>query len=216
MDYGACYDQILSAKDICGSHGQFWAALKCLEIELIETINMKFRKNSRKYYNYMLFDSQSFFRVFYMMKGSRNGITDDEMHAFLSGCFYLGKGQADRPNMHLQEAYDGCIFNEKLETINEIWNRGGGVLIFKFFHNASSFVASTREAILIDLIGLHNLTNVRRGSYYGGVEIWGKKVLINLGKYYMLRMMTECCEQHFEIVLKEDMGGRGGGDMTKM
>ena len=205
MDYGACYDKVLSAQEICGSEGHLWAALKCLEIELIETINLKFKRNSRKYYNYMLFDSQRFFKTFSMIRNSNHGITDDEMYEFLSGCFYLGKGQADRANMHLKEATKDDSCNEKLETIRKIWDMGGGVLIFKFFHNASSYVASTREAILIDFIGLKNLTNNRRGSYYGGVDLWGKNVLVNLGKYLVAGMINGCCEQHFEIILREDI-----------
>ena len=139
-----------------------------------------------------------------MIKASKNTITDVELHAFLSGCFYIGKGQADRPNVHLKEALDESISNEKLRTIRDIWYRGGGVLVLKYFFNSSSHVASTREAILLDYAGVNNFTNIRGDSYYGGVEYWGKNVLINLGKYFTLRIMTECCEQHFEIYLKED------------
>ena len=107
------------------------------------------------------------------------------MNRFFSDCFYFGKGQADRPIDHIQEALDENNCAEKHMTIREIWDQGGGVLILKFFNNASSYVASTREAILIDYAGLSNLTNVRRGSYYGGVDKWGYNALINLGKFYI-------------------------------
>ena len=87
----------------------------------------------------------------------------------------------------------------------KIWDKGGGVLILKFSHNASSYVASTREAILIDYVGLNNITNVRRVSNYGGVNNWGNNVLTNLGKFYTLKIISERNDQHFEFVLREDL-----------
>ena len=153
----------------------------------------------------MLFDSKDFFRIFNVIRASEHGITDVELNGFLSGCFYFGKGQADRPNVHMQEALDENNCDEKHKNFRKIWGKGGGVLILKFFYNASSYVASTREAILIDFVGLNNLTNVRRGSYYGGINYWGDNVLTNMGKFYTLKIISECSEQHFEIFLREDL-----------
>ena len=92
----------------------------------------------------------------------------------------------------MQEALDEDNCTEKHATIRKIWDKGGGVLILKFFYNASSYVASTREAILIDYVGLENITNIRRGSYYGGVNYWGNNVLTNLVKFYTLKIISEC------------------------
>ena len=153
----------------------------------------------------MLFDSNFFFSIIRAIRSLETGITDIELNGFLSGCFYFGKAQADRPNVHMQEALDEDNCTEKHATIRKIWDKGGGVLILKFFYNASSYVASTREAILIDYVGLENITNIRRGSYYGGVNYWGNNVLTNLGKFYALKIISECNEQHFEIFLREDL-----------
>ena len=34
---------------------------------------------------------------------ANEGFTKNSLHLFLSGCLYLGKGQADRPFMHIKE-----------------------------------------------------------------------------------------------------------------
>jgi hypothetical protein len=53
---------------------------------------------------------------------------------------------------------------------------------YEIFYGFSSFVASTMEAILIDFPKLNELTNDRRGTYYGGIDKWNKKTLMNMGK----------------------------------
>ena len=64
------------------------------------------------------------------------------------------------------------------------------------FQDSMHHVASTREAILLDVIGIKNLTNIRRGTYYGGV------------KYYLLKLMKDCMSQHVTAVFREDMQQR--------
>ena len=213
MDYGCFYDQILSAEELGGFYQKYWNAGKCLEIELVETINFKYKTNSRKFYNYMLFDSKAFFANVKFLQ-SLESITDIGCRRFLSGCFYFGKGQADRPNVHIQEALDMNNCAAKHITIRKIWDQGGGVLILKFFFNASSYIASTREAILIDYVGLNDITNIRRGSYYGGIDNWGDNVLTNMGKLYTLKIISGCFE-HFEIFLREDLIWGGGRKETE-
>ena len=78
---------------------------------------------------------------------------------------------------------------------------GGGILVLTFFHNSTSYVASTREAILIDFVGIENVTNVRKGSYYGCVKSWDQNVLANMGKFYMMKIITEGLEQHLTPIL---------------
>ena len=76
--------------------------------------------------------------------------------------------------------------------------------MLSFFHDSSSFVAATREAIMLDFIGLKNLTNERRGSFYGGIKEWDQNVLINMGKYCITKIMTYSINQHVEPIRKED------------
>ena len=86
--------------------------------------------------------------------------------------------------------------------IRRIWSKGGGILVLTFLHNSTSYAASTREAILIDFVGIENVTNVRKGSYYGGVKNWDRNVLANMGKFYMMKIITEGLEQHLTPILK--------------
>ena len=45
------------------------------------------------------FDSKDFFSIIKDIQSLETRITDVEVNGFLSGCFYFGKGQADRPNV---------------------------------------------------------------------------------------------------------------------
>ena len=179
-------------------------AAKICEIELVETINLKCVNGSNKYFNYFLIDSRKFyiFKKFLKLKAAS---TERTVRVFLSGCLYLGKGQADRPYVHLEEAMDYNINNEKVKAIRDVWDKGGGVIILTFFHNATSNIASTREAIMIDFIGLENLTNIRKGTYYGGIKKWDQNILMNMGKFYITKVVTISNEQHFIPVLRSDL-----------
>ena len=136
---------------------------------------------------------------------ANEGFTKNSLHLFLSGCLYLGKGQADRPFMHIKEALDNKNGAEKHEAIRNVWMNNGGVIVLTFFHDSSSYAAATREAIMLDFIGLKNLSNERRGSYYGGVGGWDKNVLTNMGKYFITKIMTYSSTKHGEPIRKEDL-----------
>ena len=74
----------------------------------------------------MLIDGR-IFRKFVKIVGEKNGQLDETiLLLFLSGCFYLGKGQADRPFKHLKEALNQETKNERL-TISENYGEWGRV-----------------------------------------------------------------------------------------
>ena len=79
------------------------------------------------------------------------------------------------PFKHFSEAIDDNIVNDKVNAIRKIWDNGDAIVVVTFFHDSMHHVASTREAILLDGIGINNITNIRRGTYYGGVKLWNKK-----------------------------------------
>ena len=168
-------------------------------------------KGITKYFNYLLIDDNKYDKFKSLMAIS--GFTSLTLHLFLSGCLYLGKGQADRPFVHIREALDYENENEKLQAIRNVWNKNGGIIVLSFFHDSSSFVAATREAIMLDFIGLQNLTNERRGSFY--IKEWDRNVLINMGKYCITKIMAYSIDQHVEPITKEDIRkflvGREGG-----
>lgn len=57
--------------------------------------------------------------------------------------------------------------NQKLNRIIEIWKAHMGVVCLHIFNNIMPCEAYTREAAIIEAIGINNLTNMKRGEYYG-------------------------------------------------
>lgn len=57
--------------------------------------------------------------------------------------------------------------SEKLKKIVDIWKAQQGVVCLHVFNNIMPCEAFSREAAIIDAIGVENLTNLKRGDYYG-------------------------------------------------
>lgn len=49
--------------------------------------------------------------------------------------------------------------------------------------------AYTREAAMIDAIGLSHLKNIKNGEYYGVAATWSKKNKIKFGLYLLYKAM---------------------------
>ena len=94
---------------------------------------------------------------------------------------------------------------KKAEKIREIWKQFQVVIIHQLFNHSTSFEASTREAILIDFIGNHNLTNERNGTYYGKVDAWGVPQVFNMGFYYALLALKRMTIQRQNEFLMDDI-----------
>ncbi|XP_030240139.1 uncharacterized protein LOC115562553 [Drosophila navojoa] len=71
--------------------------------------------------------------------------------------------------------------SKKLQRILDIWQHGSGVVCLHVFHNIMPTDAYTREAAIIDALGLVHLTNLKRGDYYGPAQIWTMKQKKQLG-----------------------------------
>ncbi|XP_058055184.1 uncharacterized protein LOC131206588 [Anopheles bellator] len=71
--------------------------------------------------------------------------------------------------------------SRKLNRIIDVWGAGKGVVCLHVFHNIMPAEAYTREAAIIDAIGLPNLTNLKRGDYYGKSLSWPMKQRKHLG-----------------------------------
>ncbi|XP_028672408.2 ankyrin repeat and LEM domain-containing protein 1 [Erpetoichthys calabaricus] len=115
---------------------------------------------------------------------------------FISAIFYVGKGKRTRPYSHLYEAleyYRGEKMAKKLcskvEHILQIWAGGHGVISLHCFQNVIPVEAYTREACMVDAIGLKMLTNQKRGDYYGVVATWPMKRRRQLGVHLLYRAM---------------------------
>lgn len=64
------------------------------------------------------------------------------------------------------------LHSAKIQRILDIWSTEKGVICQQVFRNIIPTEAYTREAAIIDAIGLANLTNIKTGDYYGSVKAW--------------------------------------------
>ncbi|XP_078525265.1 ankyrin repeat and LEM domain-containing protein 1 isoform X2 [Lissotriton helveticus] len=113
---------------------------------------------------------------------------------FVSAVFYVGKGKRSRPYSHLYEALkhyktstkQAC---SKVQHILDIWQTGLGVVSLHCFQNAIPVEAYTREACMVDAIGIKMLTNQKKGNYYGYSQDWPMKRRRQLGVHMLQRAM---------------------------
>ncbi|XP_066551482.1 uncharacterized protein LOC136717846 [Amia ocellicauda] len=115
---------------------------------------------------------------------------------FIKAIFYVGKGKRSRPYSHLYEAleyYRGDRTSKKLcskvQHILQVWATGQGVISLHCFQNVIPVEAYTREACMVDAMGLKMLTNKKRGDYYGVVATWPMKQRRELGVHLLYRAM---------------------------
>lgn len=114
---------------------------------------------------------------------------------FIDSIFYIGKGKRSRPYSHLYQAVTS--FNngqmksndKKVQNIIDIWKEKSGVICLHIFQNVIPVEAYTREAAMIEVIGLKNLKNVKPGNYYGVVSTWPLKQKKLLGVYLLYKAM---------------------------
>ncbi|XP_075060781.1 ankyrin repeat and LEM domain-containing protein 1 [Mixophyes fleayi] len=113
---------------------------------------------------------------------------------FVRAVFYVGKGKRSRPYSHLYEAltyYKGSSKQPcpKVQHIIDIWRSGQGVLSLHCFQNTIPVEAYTREACMVDAIGLKMLTNQKKGVYYGQAQNWPPTRRRCLGVHMLHRAM---------------------------
>lgn len=77
----------------------------------------------------------------------------------------------------------------KLDRIMDIWRANKGVVCLPVFHNIMPVEAYTREASIIDCIGIGNLTNIKRGDYYGISKSWTMRQRKQLGILLLYKAM---------------------------
>ncbi|XP_069597292.1 ankyrin repeat and LEM domain-containing protein 1 isoform X1 [Ranitomeya imitator] len=113
---------------------------------------------------------------------------------FVSAVFYVGKGKRSRPYCHLYEAlnlFKGSCKQpcSKVKHIMDIWKSGQGVLSLHCFQNTIPVEAYTREACMVDAIGLKLLTNQKKGVYYGQCQGWAPTRRRRLGVHMLYKAM---------------------------
>ncbi|XP_071342043.1 protein phosphatase 1 regulatory subunit 12A [Trachinotus anak] len=156
--------------------------------------NRKWREGIIKSsFNYLLLDP----RVTKNLPFRSHTMTPQEcFQTFIHSIFYVGKGKRSRPYSHLYEAleyYSGDKTSKKLcpkvQHILNVWNAGQGVISLHCFQNVIPVEAYTREACMVEAIGLKMLTNQKRGDFYGVVSNWQMKQKRELGVHLLYRAM---------------------------
>ncbi|XP_061681834.1 ankyrin repeat and LEM domain-containing protein 1 [Syngnathoides biaculeatus] len=156
--------------------------------------NRKWREGIIKSsFNYLLLDP----RVTNNLPFRSSSMTPQEcFQTFVSAIFYVGKGKRSRPYSHLYEALDfyrGDKTSKKLcpkvQHILQVWNAEQGVISLHCFQNVIPVEAYTREACMVEAIGLKMLTNLKRGDFYGVVSNWQLKKKRDLGVHLLYRAM---------------------------
>lgn len=124
--------------------------------------------NQRCCFNYFLLDP----RVTQNLPQRAKQLSDEQVFlTFLDSLFYVGKGTRGRPYSHLFEAAksveDERPRSAKVNHILDIWDAGLGVISLHCFQNSIPAEAYTKEACIIEAVGLQNLTNIKKGDFYG-------------------------------------------------
>lgn len=172
------------------------AKFSCVNPQLAEGINHLTRESVCKTsFNYLLLDPRQTqnlpLRVF--------SCDDQELwRTFVSSIFYIGKGTRSRPFHHLQEATKKKVAagnTAKVARILEIWRDGLGVVALQVFNNIIAVEGFTREAAMLEAVGLENLTNSRPGDWYGPAAAWEQDRKLRLGVFLLFRA--------FKIFLQE-------------
>ncbi|XP_034513910.1 ankyrin repeat and LEM domain-containing protein 1 isoform X4 [Ailuropoda melanoleuca] len=118
----------------------------------------------------------------------------ERLRTFVRAIFYVGKGTRARPDVHLWEALrlrrqPGKQACPKVRQISDIWASGRGVVSLHCFQHVVAVEAYTREACLVDALGIRMLTNQKQGHCYGVVAGWPASRRRRLGVHLLHRAL---------------------------
>lgn len=125
---------------------------------------------------------------------------------FIESIFYIGKGQKKRDLMHLYDALAdrGSIAQKKIDRIRSIWDEGYGVVSLHIFHNITDKEALTREALMIETLGLNNLTNLMHGTIQFKLG-WSEHKRKLLGSLFLHRAYTQLLNEGERQLKRNDL-----------
>ncbi|KAL1246032.1 Ankyrin repeat and LEM domain-containing protein [Trichinella spiralis] len=163
------------------------------DIQLLKNYFEKFRNSGTRWREGSLKNSFCYFlidpTVTDDLPSRANSMRECEiMQIFCKSIFYIGKGKKCRPLQHLKDAAkrkDEKTTCKKLRKILQLWTSDQGVVSFHVWNNITPIEAYTREAAMIDAIGLKNLCNRRRGEYHGPASLWTSARQRQLGAYLL-------------------------------
>uniref|UniRef100_A0A673TYF8 Ankyrin repeat and LEM domain containing 1 n=1 Tax=Suricata suricatta TaxID=37032 RepID=A0A673TYF8_SURSU len=138
----------------------------------------------------------------------------ERLRTFVHAIFYVGKGTRARPDAHLWEALNhrrqprkqAC---PKVRQILDIWASGRGVVSLHCFQHVVAVEAYTREACLVDALGIQTLTNQRQGHCYGVVASWPPTRRRRLGVHLLHRALLVFLAEGERELRPQDIQARG-------
>ncbi|CAG5118724.1 unnamed protein product [Candidula unifasciata] len=179
-------------------NGQFdMSGLVELESNMIDVFNIPkngpcWREGTEKSsFTYLLLDP----RITENLPLRSKNLSDLEVFkTFICSIFYIGKGKRSRPYCHLYEAVSkmnkvNVKMNAKVKQIIDIWSAGLGVVSLHCFQSVIPVEAYTREACMIQAIGLHKLTNMKQGDFYGAALSWSAAQRRKMGVYFLRKAL---------------------------
>ncbi|XP_045348440.1 ankyrin repeat and LEM domain-containing protein 1 isoform X4 [Leopardus geoffroyi] len=139
----------------------------------------------------------------------------ERLRTFVHAIFYVGKGTRARPDVHLWEALShrrqpGKQACPKVRQILDIWASGRGVVSLHCFQHVVAVEAYTREACLVDALGIQTLTNQRQGHCYGVVASWPPTRRRRLGVHLLHRALLVFLAEGERELRPQDIQARGG------
>ncbi|XP_054159583.1 putative uncharacterized protein DDB_G0282499 [Oppia nitens] len=172
-----------------------------LEQQLIK--HFKSDQTKQIYFNYLLMDPEITENIPLEVKlrcGSNSvGYFDKNLFIkFINSIFYVGKGQGNRVYEHFYESIKSNGNNNnnnrrnklspKNDKILDIWRNGKGVVSLHCFHDITSDEAFARESMIIDAIGLRNLTNQISGQKrHSMTKKWNDRKRKIFGSYLLFK-----------------------------
>ncbi|XP_022711510.1 uncharacterized protein LOC111273810 isoform X1 [Varroa jacobsoni] len=197
---------------LCVKFGQVFEVYSNLESQMEESFlkqGQRWREGSAKTaFTYLLLDSSV---TLNLPDRATHMSLPEQMETFVKAVFYVGKGKRSRPFAHLYEALDARDklavlggnalatpqrfatapkIGDKIKRILKIWGQGHGVISLHIFQNVIPVEAYTREAAMIEALGINRLlTNAKRGEFYGIADTWTTRQRKQLGAYLVYRAM---------------------------
>ncbi|XP_028408173.1 ankyrin repeat and LEM domain-containing protein 1-like [Dendronephthya gigantea] len=180
-----------------------------LEQDIIKEFNGK-RKvpwrggTEKSSFNYLMLDPRVTLDLSQRMKKMT---AIEAFRCFILAIFYVGKGKRSRPYAHLHEAvkYSKSKANQKIEHIIEIWKAGLGVISLHLFQSAIPVEAFTREACMVEALGLSQLTNKKKGEYYGLCGRLDMSKKRKLGIFFLHKAFQIFLQEGERQIRKEDI-----------
>ncbi|XP_012509575.1 PREDICTED: ankyrin repeat and LEM domain-containing protein 1 [Propithecus coquereli] len=136
------------------------------------------------------------------------------LQTFVRAIFYVGKGTRARPYVHLWEALGhhgrpGKQACPKVRQISDIWASGRGVISLHCFQHVVAVEAYTREACLVDALGIQMLANQKQGHCYGVVAGWPPARRRRLGVHLLHRALLVFLAEGERELRPQDIQARG-------